>query len=122
MRLLAQERSLTLLVGLLLLTPHMALAAEIRANDWEDPNMVGRNKEAPHATLMPFPDSAGALAGDRTASPWFHSLNGPWRFHWSPRAPEPTTAWRFSTTGPVTIDTSSSKKPAPPSATAGTTP
>jgi beta-galactosidase len=52
--------------------------------DWENPAMLGRNKEAPHATLMPFPERASALAGDRGASPWFRSLNGPWKFSWSP--------------------------------------
>ncbi len=95
MRLLANRYSITLLAGLLFLTPHLALAAEGRANDWEDPNMIGRNKEAPHATLMPFPDATSALQGDRTASPWFKSLNGPWKFHWSPNPAErPTDFYR----------------------------
>jgi beta-galactosidase len=61
-----------------------ALAGEEAHPDWENPAMLGRNKEAPHATLMPFPDVATAMRGDRSASPWFRSLNGPWRFHWSP--------------------------------------
>jgi beta-galactosidase len=52
--------------------------------DWEDPSIVGRNKEAPHATLMPFPDKESAVRGDRSASPWQRSLNGPWKFYWSP--------------------------------------
>ena len=46
--------------------------------------MVGRNKEAPRATAVPFPDAASALSGDASASPWFASLNGNWAFHWSP--------------------------------------
>ena len=25
------------------------------AHDWENPRMIGRNKEAAHATLYPFP-------------------------------------------------------------------
>jgi beta-galactosidase len=56
---------------------------EAPVNDWENPDMIGRNKEAPHATLVPFPDAGLALAGDRHASPWFRSLNGDWKFHWS---------------------------------------
>jgi beta-galactosidase len=52
--------------------------------DWENPDMIGRNKEAPHATLMPFPDAAAASIGDKTGSPWFRSLNGEWKFRWSP--------------------------------------
>ena len=50
--------------------------------------MIGRNKEAPHATLVPFPHAGLALTGDRHASPWFRSLNGDWKFHWSPNPAE----------------------------------
>lgn len=32
------------------------------------------------ATCFPFPDAARAGSLDRTASPWFRSLNGPWHF------------------------------------------
>jgi beta-galactosidase len=56
--------------------------------DWENPEMIGRNKERPHATLMPFPDRESALAGDRSSSPWFKSLNGAWKFNWSPNPAE----------------------------------
>jgi beta-galactosidase len=49
---------------------------------WENQAVFRVNKEEPHATKMPFPDAASALAGPRDASPWRRSLNGPWRFHW----------------------------------------
>ena len=52
--------------------------------DWENPQMIGRNKEAPRATAIPFVDAASALARDSSASPWHESLNGDWNFHWSP--------------------------------------
>ena len=52
--------------------------------DWENPQMIGRNKEAAHATSVAFPDSAAALTMDSNASPWHQSLNGEWGFHWSP--------------------------------------
>ena len=32
------------------------------------------------ATAYPFPDEDLAAAGDRTASPWFRSLDGAWEF------------------------------------------
>ncbi|MGC9520289.1 MAG: glycoside hydrolase family 2 TIM barrel-domain containing protein [Anaerolineae bacterium] len=60
-------------------------------NDWENPQVVGRNKEPGHATLIPYPDVASALEGDRRASPYFRLLNGDWSFCWSPNpasAPE----------------------------------
>ncbi|MEZ4869530.1 MAG: glycoside hydrolase family 2 TIM barrel-domain containing protein [Caldilineaceae bacterium] len=53
-------------------------------NDWDNPQLLGRNKEAAHATLIPYADLAEALAGDRFASPYLQLLNGDWRFHWSP--------------------------------------
>jgi beta-galactosidase len=51
--------------------------------DWENPQMIGRNKEAPRATAVPFADVESALARDPEASPWHLSLNGEWSFNWS---------------------------------------
>ncbi len=53
--------------------------------DWENPDMIGRNKEAPHSTLLPFADVTTALEGDPANSPWYQSLDGLWKFHWSPK-------------------------------------
>ena len=58
-------------------------------NDWENPQLTGRYKEAAHATLMPYATTAEALRADRYASPFTKSLNGAWHFHWSPN---PTAA------------------------------
>ena len=52
--------------------------------DWENPQVVGRNKEPGHATLMPFADKSQASSFNRERSPYFQSLNGRWKFHWSP--------------------------------------
>jgi beta-galactosidase len=51
-------------------------------NDWENPDVIGVNKEAPHCTLMVYPDKSSAIKGERYLSPFYHSLNGRWRFHW----------------------------------------
>jgi beta-galactosidase len=56
-------------------------AAEVR--EWQQPEIVSLNKERPHNTLVPYPDTASALAMDRQTSPYFKLLNGNWRFHWS---------------------------------------
>ncbi len=53
--------------------------------DWENPEVISRNKEPGHATLLPYPDVATALKGTREASPYYKSLNGTWKFHWSPK-------------------------------------
>jgi beta-galactosidase/beta-glucuronidase len=49
--------------------------------DWEDPQVVGRNKEPGHATLVPYADETSALAGEPAASPFYLSMDGKWRFH-----------------------------------------
>ncbi len=50
--------------------------------DWENPAVVGRNKEPAHATYTLYPTVESALAGDRWASPFVKSLNGTWKFNW----------------------------------------
>lgn len=67
-------------------------------NDWENPQVVGINKEAPRATSYPCADLSEALRGisaphrelDRLSgkvvesnSKWTQSLDGDWKFHWS---------------------------------------
>jgi len=61
----------------------------IQPSDWENPLVVGRNKQPAHATLLPFADVETALAGERSSSPYFQLLNGNWKFHF---APTPTEA------------------------------
>lgn len=53
-------------------------------NDWENPQIVGRNKEPGHVPSVPYADVATALAGDPNASSYFMSLSGAWKFNWSP--------------------------------------
>ncbi len=50
--------------------------------DWENPEVVGINKEPGHCTLMPYPDLQSALACEREASTFYMCLNGKWNFHW----------------------------------------
>ncbi|GLI96867.1 glycoside hydrolase family 2 TIM barrel-domain containing protein [Sphingobium sp. BS19] len=52
--------------------------------DWENPAVFERGKEPARATGFPFEDRQRALAGDRAASRRFLSLNGSWRFFFSP--------------------------------------
>ncbi len=53
--------------------------------EWQDPGIVGVNKEPAHATFTAFADEASARAGVRSASPSYQSLNGEWKFHWVPK-------------------------------------
>ena len=52
--------------------------------EWQDPAIVGVNKEPPRATFTIYPDEALAKAGKREASPFYKSLNGDWKFFWVP--------------------------------------
>lgn len=64
-------------------------------NDWENPRMFGRGKEEPRASFVPFPDAASALNGSGTASPFYRTLNGPWKFRWVPKpADRPLDFWK----------------------------
>ncbi len=50
--------------------------------DWEDPEIFNKNKEAPHATFVPFNTSEEVLQNDREASGYYLLLNGKWNFNW----------------------------------------
>ncbi len=48
--------------------------------EWQDPLVFSVGAELPRATFYTYPDTAAALKNDRTSSPFFLSLNGPWKF------------------------------------------
>ena len=54
------------------------------ANDWENPQVIAINKEAPHATLIPYADKSKAVKGDRYSSKYLYMMNGKWKFNWVP--------------------------------------
>ena len=53
--------------------------------DWENLEVLQRNREPAHSTFIPFRE-AGEVLGSRRPeeSSYFLSLNGTWKFHWSP--------------------------------------
>lgn len=52
------------------------LKAQIIINDWENPQVLSINKENPHATIT--------LPSEKQNNPNIISLNGTWKFKWSP--------------------------------------
>ncbi len=52
--------------------------------EWQNPDVVQVNREVAHATRFSFESEEMALEGDRHKSVNFQSLNGAWKFHWSP--------------------------------------
>jgi beta-galactosidase len=53
-------------------------------NDWENPEIFQINREPARAAFLPYVDESSAIADDYTRSPWFLSLDGMWKFNWSP--------------------------------------
>lgn len=68
---------------LALLTPVFAQEKQT-VNDWENPAIFQINREPARATFLPFADKGSAVADIYENSPWFYSLNGNWKFQWSP--------------------------------------
>jgi beta-galactosidase len=67
---------------------------EKEPRDWENPELTGLNMEKPHATMVSFPDEQSALTGIRENSPNWLSLDGIWKFHFSP-TPDQRPFWFF---------------------------
>ncbi|NDV81587.1 glycoside hydrolase family 2 TIM barrel-domain containing protein [Bacteroides sp. 51] len=65
----------TIVLNLLLFCIAVSLQAQTTP-PWEDPNIIGINKESYHSTLM--------LPSQKKNCPEIISLDGKWRFHWSP--------------------------------------
>jgi beta-galactosidase len=75
---------LLLPVVAVLLNNAVALAENLPPPDWENPLVFGINKLPPRNPAWPCPDAASGWKSDYEHSPWVRSLNGEWRFHWSP--------------------------------------
>ncbi|SHE45930.1 beta-galactosidase [Mariniphaga anaerophila] len=50
--------------------------------DWENPAVFNKNKEKPHATLMPFRSVEEALSQKPHQSVFYKTLSGTWKFNW----------------------------------------
>ena len=64
--------------------------------EWENEKIVDIGKEPPYASFTSFPSVKEAMANDRSRSPWFKSLNGNWKFHYTGQ-PENRPADYFKT-------------------------
>jgi beta-galactosidase len=50
--------------------------------NWENPQVIGINKEPGHCTLVPYQNTESAIQCERQASEFYKSLNGKWKFNW----------------------------------------
>ena len=86
------------LIACLCLLAISAALSQTAPEDWENPAALHAGTERPRATFVPFPDGASALRLGPKESPRYFSLNGPWKFHWSPRpADRPLEFWKPGT-------------------------
>lgn len=77
----------------LLLAMGLNLSAQNKA-DWENPEIFAINKEVTRATSLPYPTEELALVDDYTKSPFYQSLDGMWKFYFSPKVSEvPNGFW-----------------------------
>ncbi len=67
----------------------VSLPAETALKDWQNPKLTGVGHLAPHATMVICPDTKTALKigpvcnEERVKSPFYRSLNGDWKYHYS---------------------------------------
>ncbi|CAD0007234.1 glycoside hydrolase family 2 TIM barrel-domain containing protein [Flavobacterium chungangense] len=72
------------LFGLLVIFVSGAVGQEKDRNDWENPEVFQINREPARASFLPYADEASAVSDQYENSPWYFSLNGKWKFSWSP--------------------------------------
>ncbi|MCG3215934.1 MAG: beta-galactosidase, partial [Candidatus Heimdallarchaeota archaeon] len=53
------------------------------AFDWEDPQIIGENKEKGHVLTIPYLEEKSVLGEGKT--PYVLNLNGEWKFFWVPK-------------------------------------
>jgi len=67
---------------IIFLFPGISSLAQSFPPELENPAISGVNRLKPHSMVIPYADEASALASDITASPYYKSLNGMWKFDW----------------------------------------
>ncbi|MEP7093392.1 MAG: glycoside hydrolase family 2 TIM barrel-domain containing protein, partial [Flavobacterium sp.] len=65
-----------------------AVGQEKDRNDWENSHVFQINREPARASFLPYADEIAAIRDNYTNSPWYFSLNGKWKFSWSPTPDE----------------------------------
>jgi beta-galactosidase len=71
-------------VPIFLILSNLSLAQDsCLVHEWENPHIFKINTEAPHSSLIPYPDVERLL--ERKPTPFYQSLNGKWKFNWVPK-------------------------------------
>ncbi len=84
-RSLERQRLRGVLAGLLAVTLAGGVCGQASVRpEWQDETRLPEGTEAPAATMVRFPDESSARALRPGRSPFSLSLNGDWKYHWSP--------------------------------------
>lgn len=67
---------------LLLLFSFQVVSSQSKSLDWENPHIIGINKEPTRATALPYQSIDAAAENDFNKSAYYLSLNGTWKFNW----------------------------------------
>ncbi|MEL7834772.1 glycoside hydrolase family 2 TIM barrel-domain containing protein [Fodinibius sp. Rm-B-1B1-1] len=76
-------RSIFLTVCILIVFSVGNIFSQSSENDWENPQIIEKNKLPSHVNVIPFGDENIAQKGDYRESTFHQSLNGDWKFKWS---------------------------------------
>lgn len=68
----------------LLVTTAFGRSLSIQHNEWENPKTFESNKLQPHTDFMVYTNEMDAINDNYEKSPFFHSLNGRWKFCYAP--------------------------------------
>ena len=71
------------LVASLLSASMLSAHATDTLPEWQSQYAIGLNKLEPHAYVWPFGSEKAVIDRDWQASPYYLSLNGKWKFHWT---------------------------------------
>ena len=51
--------------------------------EWDNPLITSVNRETAHTIAIPVASEAAVADNDMTASPYYQSLDGKWKFQWT---------------------------------------
>ncbi len=68
---------------ILLMAVQYCMGQSFTYSEWENEKIVDINKEPGHVSFMAYPDAERAIRNDFSKSPWYRSLNGRWKFHYT---------------------------------------
>ena len=74
-RLMSRATMMACLMGI-------ATANAQTGKEWDDVSVTNVNKEAAHTIAIPFGSEKDVAKNDMTASPYYQSLDGVWKFYW----------------------------------------